>query len=140
MIVEKPIQVLFLRCLFRLARQLLQLRDLFLVCVLSNKCEGERFQFDAYVKNLLRIFKTELGYLSARKRRTQNESVMFEFDQGLTDQSLSHAELLRELPLDNLFAGLDCSRQDGFFQQCYNARLFGNRLNLLKSCAHVVAL
>ena len=67
-------------------------------------------------ENLLRIFRRQPDDLRSRKRRALNETLVFEFDERFANQALSDAELLRDFSFDDLFAGLDRTREDGFFQ------------------------
>src|SRR6266699_6059769 len=106
MTIEKEIQILGLRAFLCLGCQLAHLSQLFRTGFLPGEREGEGFQLDANIEDLFRIHKTELRNLSASERRALHKALVLELDQCLPDQSLSHAELLRDFPFNNLFTRL----------------------------------
>src|SRR6185369_3524676 len=108
--------------------------------VRTGKDNSERFQFNPKIVDLLRILKCQLCHLSSRKGSALHETLMLQFNQSFTDQTLTHAKLLRKLSLDDLFAASDRTGCDRLTQRSQNLSLFRYWFNLLKCWRHGLLL
>src|SRR5688572_28144982 len=96
-VLKEHVQLLGCGALFRFRHEIPELCDLFPAYFLSGQRERQRLDFNSDLKDLLRIFVRETRDLSPGKRRALNETLMLELDQRFPDESLPHAELLRQL-------------------------------------------
>lgn len=121
MTIEETLEVLGLRGEFGPFDELAHGRTVLRIRSRGGPAERQRLQLDSDLEDLLGIFEGQGWDNRSGKGRPQDESSMFQLDQGFPDQSLADAELLGQPGLDDLLPAFDAPGEDGVPQETDDA-------------------